>query len=58
MRHNLIEIDFKVREVLSRGSAGELFHLISRRTTYVNREIELQKELETKYNFFIVGTCD
>ncbi|PHT71467.1 hypothetical protein T459_26571 [Capsicum annuum] len=52
LRHNLSEIDFEMRDVLSKARARELFRLISTRASYLGRETKLQKVLETQYNFF------
>lgn len=52
VRHHLRGIDLQMRDVISARNVGELINLLDRRATYLEREAELEKELETKYNFF------
>ncbi|KAG5583523.1 hypothetical protein H5410_054150 [Solanum commersonii] len=51
VRLHLSEIDRQMQDVRLGGTIEELFYLISRYSTYLQREFELEYELRTDYNF-------
>ncbi|KAG5588289.1 hypothetical protein H5410_048723 [Solanum commersonii] len=52
VRHHIRGLELQMQDARSARNVGEFISLLDRRATYLEREAELEKELETKFNFF------